>query len=258
MKWIKLKKRKMEQFDNEQKEQEMVIQEEPSQSESAPESQKEEVKLETEATVCEKDNEDLFRRMGDLISQQTAFLSGKMERWVEVEKGMAQVIERQECIIQQQHNAALKFQEDVLYKLQKNLIMELIDISDNIRMILHDYEQQPDYDLLSAVKSLNEWVDATLKNNSIRRYQDTLVNNNVLDRKRQNLVDKQTVADESLNNTYITERPGYEWSIPYLVVNSDVQLQKILDENKTAKMFSFVIRPEEVIKLEYRKEEIIE
>lgn len=161
------------------------------------------------------------------------------------------VVESQELTIQKQHNAALKYQEDVIYKIQKNLIMELIGISDNIRMILQNQESDADYDLLAAVKDLGAWVDASLSNNSVRRFQDTTMDATTMNRKRQQLVDKEPTDVEAEHNTYRTVSPGYEWSVPYLVVNSDVQLKKILDENGAPQMFSYVIRPEEIVKLEY-------
>ena len=161
------------------------------------------------------------------------------------------VVESQELTIQKQHNAALKYQEDVIYKIQKNLIMELIGISDNIRMILQNSESEPGYDLLAAVKDLGAWVDASLSNNSVRRFQDTTVDATTMNRKRQQLVDKEPTDVEAEHNTYRTVSPGYEWSVPYLVVNSEVQLKKILEENAAPQMFTYVIRPEEIVKLEY-------
>lgn len=161
------------------------------------------------------------------------------------------VVESQEMTIQKQHNAALKYQEDVIYKIQKNLIMELIGISDNIRMILQNSESEPGYDLLAAVKDLGAWVDASLSNNSVRRFQDTTVDATTMNRKRQQLVDKEPTDVEAEHNTYRTVSPGYEWSVPYLVVNSEVQLKKILEENAAPQMFTYVIRPEEIVKLEY-------
>lgn len=161
------------------------------------------------------------------------------------------VVESQEMTIQKQHNAALKYQEDVIYKIQKNLIMELIGISDNIRMILQNSESEPCYDLLAAVKDLGAWVDASLSNNSVRRFQDTTLDATTMNRKRQQLVDKEPTDVEAEHNTYRTVSPGYEWSVPYLVVNSEVQLKKILEENAAPQMFTYVIRPEEIVKLEY-------
>ena len=175
-----------------------------------------------------------------------------------VKDGLMKVVEQQEVTIQKQHNAALKFQEDVIYKTQKNLIMELISISDNIRMILHNKEMDPEYDLWVGLKELEQWVDASLKNNSIRRYQDTDIDNKTLNRKRQELVDREETDVPSEDGSYRTISPGYVWSVPYLVVNSDIQLEKILKENDAPRTFSYVIRPEEVVKLKYNKELNIE
>jgi hypothetical protein len=163
------------------------------------------------------------------------------------------VVEAQELTIQKQHNAALKFQEDVIYKTQKNLIMELIGISDNIRMIIQSAETEADYDLLGAIKDLNKWVDASLSNNSVRKYEEAASDPMTMNRKRQQLVDKETTNVAAEHNTYKTVSPGYEWSIPYLVVNADVQLNKILEENRAPQLFSYVIRPEEIVKLEYKE-----
>lgn len=170
-----------------------------------------------------------------------------------IQNSVENVVEAQELTIQKQHNAALKFQEDVIYKTQKNLIMELIGISDNIRMIIQDAETDPDYDLLGGIKDLSKWVDATLSNNSVRKYEDAASDPMTMNRKRQQLVDKETTNVESEHNTYKTVSPGYEWSIPYLVVNAEVQLNKILEENRAPQLFSYVIRPEEIVKLEYKE-----
>ena len=94
-------------------------------------------------------------------------------------EGLLKVTEKQEEIIKKQHNAALKFQEDVLYKIQKNLIMELIGIADNIQMLIEDKENNSDYDLLEAVKDLGKWVDASLRSNSVKRFIDVNQDNKV-------------------------------------------------------------------------------
>ena len=165
---------------------------------------------------------------------------------------IAVIAEKQEETIQKQHNSSLKFQEDVIYKIQKNLIMELIGISDNIRMMIQNKENDADYDLLEEVRKLGEWVDASLSNNSVRKYQDADIDNTVFNRKRQELVDKEETSDENKHKTYKTIAPGYVWTLPYLVVNSDVQLKKILEENGSPQMFSYVIRPEEIVELVYK------
>ncbi|WP_300764502.1 hypothetical protein [uncultured Bacteroides sp.] len=173
-------------------------------------------------------------------------------------EGLLKVTEKQEEIIKKQHNAALKFQEDVLYKIQKNLIMELIGIADNIQMLIEDKENNSDYDLLEAVKDLGKWVDASLRSNSVKRFIDVDLDNKVYNRKRQELVEKQVTENQEEDNTYRSLHPGYEWTLPYLVINSEVQLQRILDENHSPQMFTFVIRPEEVAKLVYKDKNKIE
>ena len=191
----------------------------------------------------------LYQNQQELLKTQEE-IGGKVKV---LQEEIIKVSEMQEQTIQKQHNAALKFQEDVIYKVQKNLIMELIGISDNIRMIVQNKENDIDFDLLEEVKKLGQWVDASLSNNSVRKYQDTDMDNTVFNRKRQELVDKEETDDEVKDGTYKTIVPGYIWNVPYIVVNSEVQLRKILDENETPQMFSFVIRPEEIVKLVYKK-----
>ncbi len=173
----------------------------------------------------------------------------------ELSERFASVIEQQETTIQKQHQAITKFQEDLLYKTQKALILEIIEIADNIRMMLQDQEKEKDYDtLLESVQKLEEWVQATLSNNSVRCFCDTETSATELNRKRQEVIDTEVTNDPTKHNTYVCERPGYIWTTPYLVVNSDVQLQKILEENGQPQAFSYVIRPEEVVKLKYKEE----
>ncbi len=174
---------------------------------------------------------------------------------LEVKTQLTNVIEQQEETIQRQNQTNSRFQEDLLYKIQKPLIMDIIGIADNIRMMLQDQEKERNYEsLLESVKSLESWVDATLSNNSVRRFRETENSISELNRKRQEVIDVEDTDDPNKHNTYICERPGYIWTMPYLFVNSEIQLKKILQENAQPQLFSFVIRPEEVIKLKYREE----
>lgn len=171
-----------------------------------------------------------------------------------ISENFIKVLEQQETIIRKQHETIARFQEDLIFKLQKPLIMELIGIADNIRMILQDQKEEQNYDLLlESVEDLEKWVEAVLSNNSVNMFRETDVSASELNRKRQEIIDVEETDDPGKNNTYISERPGYEWSMPYLVVNSDVQLEKILQENDRPGMFAYVIRPEEVVKLKYKK-----
>ena len=171
----------------------------------------------------------------------------------ELKEQFAKVIEQQEATIQKQHLTISKFQEDLLYKIQKPLIMEIIGIADNIRMMLQAQEGERNYDqLLDDVKHLEQWVEATLSNNSVRVFRETENSATELNRKRQEVIDMEETENPEKDNTYVSERPGYVWTMPYLVVNSDIQLEKVIQENTQPQMFSYVIRPEEVIKLKYK------
>lgn len=201
--------------------------------------------------IAEKLN-SLYQTIELLGNSQQQILKNQVDTAKEVlteKEDITVIVEKQEETIQKQHNSLLKFQEDVIYKIQKNLIMELIGISDNIRMMIQNKENDADYDLLEEVRKLGEWVDASLSNNSVRKYQDTNIDNTVFNRKRQELVDKEETNDENKHKTYKTIAPGYVWTLPYLVVNSEVQLKKILEENGSPQMFSYVIRPEEIVEL---------
>lgn len=183
---------------------------------------------------------------------------GTEEQFSELLKDLKQILERtkvyeeqldeKEAIIKQQHGQLLKFQEDILYKTQKPLIMELIGIADNIRTILKKQKEEQSYpELLDDIERTLKWVDTTLEDNGVRKFEEAATQG--FNSKRQTIVDTQQAATESLANTYITDQPGYEWSLPYLVIKSEVQLQNILRENQAPQKFGFVIRPEEVIKL---------
>lgn len=164
------------------------------------------------------------------------------------------LLDKQEDIIKRQSQTITKFQDDLLYKIQKPLIMELIEISDNIKMILDDEDlaEHKDFSaLIDRVKSLYEWVDASLSNNSVKRYSLTLESPDQLDRKRQDVIDIEYTDDPSKDSTFYTERPGYIWSMPYLIINSDIQLKKAMED--TPKSFEFIIRPEEVVKYKFQE-----
>lgn len=214
-----------------------------------------ESKMKELLSPIDKKLNSLYQAIELLGNNQQHILKNQVNTTKEVlteKENIAVIAEKQEETIQKQHNSLLKFQEDVIYKIQKNLIMELIGISDNIRMMIQNKENDADYDLLEEVRKLGEWVDASLSNNSVRKYQDADIDNTIFNRKRQELVDKEETSDENKHKTYKTIAPGYVWTLPYLVVNSDVQLKKILEENGSPQMFSYVIRPEEIVELVYK------
>lgn len=161
------------------------------------------------------------------------------------------VVENQQDIIKKQHDAMLKYNDDVIYKTQKGLILEMIEIADHVRMVMQNKIEDPDYDLMEGLKEIEEGIEASLSNNSVRRYSHTYDEDGALNRKRQTAVGIEFTSNVGLDGHYKSIVPGYEWTMPYLVVNSEVKLNKILEENKMPQSFSFVIRPEEVVKLKY-------
>lgn len=191
----------------------------------------------------------------DLRFHASEMLNAVMELKYEI-KEKSVLLDKQEETIRRQSQTISKFQDDLLYKVQKPLIMEMVEIADNIRLILNDKEilENKDFEaLLDRVKKLSDWVDASLSNNSVRRYSLTTESPATLDRKKQEVIDVEFTDDPSKDSTYFTERPGYIWTMPYLIINSDIQLKKALED--APKSFEFIIRPEEVVKYKYQKSE---
>lgn len=191
----------------------------------------------------------------DIRFQTSEVLNALMSLKLEM-KAKDELLDKQEETIRRQSQTISKFQDDLLYKIQKPLIMEMVEIADNIRLILNDKEiiENKDFEgLLDRVCKLEDWVAASLSNNSVRRYSLTSESPSSLDRKKQEVIDVEFTNDPSKDATYFTERPGYIWSMPYLIINSDIQLKKALED--APKSFEFIIRPEEVVKYKYQKSE---
>lgn len=167
-----------------------------------------------------------------------------------------ELLSQQEDTIRMQSMRLEKFNDDILYKLQKPLIDELISIADLIRTVLSNDEiiDNKDFDaLLGNVMQLKKWVAASLSNNSVKEYSLVQENPTSFDPKRQEISDSEITDDPAKDNTYRTDRPGYIWTMPYLIVNNEARLKRVLEDTKAPKMFEFIIRCEEVVKLKYRK-----
>lgn len=161
-------------------------------------------------------------------------------------------LDNQQEIIKRQHDAMLKYSDDVIYKTQKGLILEMISFADQVRMIMENKREDESYDLMQGLIELEESIEASLSNNSVRRYSETENDDTVLNRRRQTAIGNDITSDPTKDGHFKSVAPGYEWTMPYLVVNSEVKLGKILEDNQRPQTFSFVIRPEEVMKLKYR------
>lgn len=158
-------------------------------------------------------------------------------------------IEELEKIVKMQHDQLIQFKEDLVWRAQKNLVLEIIGIADNLRMLLQKQEEHADYaELLDDTKGLLGWVNSALANNGVSSFCDTLADNTKFDGKRQTIVESVPAADGQTVDTYESELPGYEWLMPFIVIDNDVHLQNVLGENQRPKSLGFVIRKEEVVK----------
>jgi molecular chaperone GrpE (heat shock protein) len=223
--------------------------EQPQQEDSQQESQAEQTEQPEPQPVQEQSGQiELIRAFQRTIQQFTEKLDNIQRSNEQRLQQLEEKLEEKEDIIRQQHNQLLKFQDDVIFKTQQGIIMEVIGIADNLRTILKKQQEQKDYDdMLDDLQQLQRWIDSTLEENGVRKFEEaaTLPFNP----KRQAITDTQPAPEPELSGTYVTEQPGYEWSVPYVVIRSDVQLQNFMADNKMPKKFSYVIRQEEVIKL---------
>lgn len=163
-----------------------------------------------------------------------------------------ETIQQLNDIIKKQHESIERFQNDLIYKAKKDLILEIIGISDQISFILQDQEKESDPQrLLEDVKQLAEWVDGTLKNASVRKFVDREGDGKTLDRKRQEITEVVKTDNPNNDGLLVSQLPGYIWNMPYLVVSTDTQLRNLMQDNARARSYEFVIRPEQVQKLRY-------
>lgn len=234
----------------------LIPQEDAEQQESLQPHEKDQGNIEDLNEVVTPEKDTTFDLLRDDLKLHTNVLLDALKRLKSDLKEKDSLLEKQEETIRRQSQTISKFQDDLLYKVQKPLIMEMVEIADNIRLILNDNEvvENKDFNsLLERVKKLSDWVDASLSNNSVRRYSLTTESPATLDRKKQEVIDVEFTDDPSKDSTYFTERPGYIWTMPYLIINSDIQLKKALED--APKSFEFIIRPEEVVKYKYQKSE---
>ena len=233
------------------------VQQHPQSEEVQPQPQQDkEEKEEKPVERAKQEGRTMFELLrNDIRFQTSEVLNALMSLKLEM-KAKDELLDKQEETIRRQSQTISKFQDDLLYKIQKPLIMEMVEIADNIRLILNDKEiiENKDFEaLIDRIEKLEDWVTASLSNNSVRRYSLTSESPSSLDRKKQEVIDVEFTNDPSKDATYFTERPGYIWSMPYLIINSEIQLKKALED--APKSFEFIIRPEEVVKYKYQKSE---
>ncbi|MEG0835013.1 MAG: hypothetical protein RR285_05725 [Acinetobacter sp.] len=178
-------------------------------------------------------------------------------RQSEENKSTLQTIDEQQNLIQKQQAVIQKFQDDLLFKTQKPLLLEMINIADNVRMFVNDQKnkssEERNFDeLLREFEKIGEWIDASLEDNSVKKYEDSKEDNQ-FNCKRQEIVETIETEVQELNDTIVPEQPGYIWTMPYLIIDSETKLIKVAKENEIPQKFSYIIKSEEVKKYKYRK-----
>ncbi len=161
-------------------------------------------------------------------------------------ENQTKIIEEQASIIKRQHESIVRFENDVIYKTQKDLIMELIGIADQLRYILNDYAKEKDFDsLYSSIKDLTSWVDGSLQAVAVRKHESTETKE--LDRKRQEIIENIETQDPDEDGKIRSLLPGYIWSVPMVGCN------ELQERSERPKLYEFMIRPEQVARLKYVK-----
>ena len=184
------------------------------------------------------------KRIIELLSAQTQYITQSIQT-------QNDTIQQQNGTIEKQHETIVRFQNDVLLKSQKDLIMELIGIADNVNAILASQKEHQDYDkLLEDVSQLALWVDKSLETAAVRSFSDAS-HSKVFNPHRQEVKENIPVTHPEEDGQTVSIQKGYVWSIPWLIVNSEVQLQNIVRDNPEARTFQFVLRPELVARKKY-------
>ena len=185
------------------------------------------------------------KRIIELLKAQTNHITQGIAAQTET-------IQSQSVTIQRQHESISRFQNDLLLKTQKNLIMELIGIADNLRSVLSAQEAQPDYNhLLADVRALSVWVEKSLETAAVRSFSDVENQPENFNPQRQELQADEPTENPEEDGRLVSKQCGYVWSMPWLIVNSEVQLQNVVRDNPQARTFQFVLRPELVAKKKF-------
>ncbi len=160
-------------------------------------------------------------------------------------ESQSKIIAEQSSIIKKQHERIIQYENDMMYKAQKDLIMELIGIADQLKFTLSDYADQNDYEALySSVKDMREWVDGSLQTVGVRKYENIV--SAELDKKRQEVSEIQDTDNEDEEGMFKSILPGYVWTIP--MVSNDDKQEKAVGPRK----YEFIIRPEQVARLRFK------
>lgn len=178
------------------------------------------------------------------IASKLEILSSQIQTLQKVLDHQTKVMEEQALIIKRQHDIITRYENDVIYKTQKDLIMELIGIADQLRFTMNDHMNENNFEsLFGSIKDLREWVDGSLQAVAVRPY--VAQESKEFDSKRQEVVEVLETNNPEENGLIKSVLPGYIWSVP-LVGSNELQQRETLP-----KKYEFMIRPEQVARLKF-------
>lgn len=179
--------------------------------------------------------------------QQRNDISEIKEQLQRLSAAHEQTIHQQNELIGKLHECVVKYGNDVLFKSQKDLIEEMIQLADQVHYCIQDQKKEQNYQLLlDSMIQIGQWIDASLSRVKVRRFDSGEKLFREFEAKRQEVIDTAETNNSSEDGCYRTELPGYVWTIPFVG-----SVESMMSEGKPQK-FEFVFRPEQVVSLKYR------
>ena len=185
-----------------------------------------------------------LRILNENIRTTSSQLNGLMQQI----NAQQETIERLEENNRQQQKIIQGFQTDQLQKIKLPLIMDLIQLADGIRGLLEQNTQNDaattsEVRMAGEVEKFESWIESILEENNVVRFEQEVPGE--FDARTQKVVAHESTDDEKLIGKVVSVSPGYYWTLPYLIINSEVKLSKVATENKVPQKFTFVLRTEE-------------
>lgn len=203
--------------------------------------------------------QDFYKEVLPFFNRLSQRVAGLDKRVFDAEKTLRALQDQSSTIASQQdalkeqsgtinklQDCTARYQNDVLFKAQKEILEDLVLLSDQVRCNIQDQEQNKDYDtLLDSMKQIGKWIDASLGRSKMRKFEDCTDGTPSIDKKRQEVVETAETDVAEQDGCFVTRQPGYLWTIPFVG-----SVETMLSGN-APQAFEFVFRPEQVVKLKY-------
>ena len=190
-----------------------------------------------------------YEKIGDLLKNPLRILNSNILKTKEELTELTKQINTLEDVNRQQQQVIQRHQSDIMEKVKHPMFMSLIQLGDGVRNILaatdNTESQSNNSELTAEIKKIEIWIDDILLENGVVRFQT--LSPEEFNPKNQEIAIHRDTDNPDLAEKVTSLSPGYRWTLPYLIINSDVKLAKVAVENKVPQKFTFVIRPEEVV-----------